>query len=286
MKKSYFLFTAIAILLIIIAAPSLQKSFKTSSDSKLLFGDVNNLLDAQSMIFNWYEEPAAWAGGFSLYYDEEEMMDLLANLKNIYITNADLNDYDIGVGIPNSYLVAVVHDMSENIYTTFTVLEDGTIHIWNRYSHGDVPAFYSSEGNADFYKKISDIVLRNKNRQQENISSGGSFEYKSEDPNNPSIFEIRSEDGQLIADINDIDRTSVEVVDRELGGVGLAIRFIDKDFVLQFTRAHLGQSTHFYIDGILITSPMINQALFTNEIIIDGDFSEIDLDAVMEKIKN
>ncbi|WP_216827368.1 hypothetical protein [Alkalihalobacterium elongatum] len=288
----YVSFAAVAVLLLILFVPTFNKIFNQDtnqalpSKDPLIFSEINDLEDAEFTVFNWYQHPDAWVGGFSLYFDEDDMIRLINDLKEMKVVPSDQNQVDIGVGEPNSYLLGIVHDSIENIYTTLRVDNNGTIYIWNRYANGEIPDFFKSEGNEDFYVMVSRIVENEKDREQNLIENDKSdFEYKDETKKEAAILEIRSEDGKLIADINDIKIESIEVVPTDNDRYALAVRFIEKDFVYRFTKAHLGEETHFYVDGELISSPIIREPMRINDLIIDVGLNKDELEEMVSKIK-
>lgn len=293
-KKPYIYYIALAIVvipLLILIAPKLQQltgiGHGVPSENTVLFNTINDMEDAEFVLFNWYEEPNAWTGGFSLYFDDANMKSLVADLSEMKVTEGNLDEHDIGVGQPNSYLVAFVHDSSKNIYTTLTVNDKGSVQIWNRYANGETPEFYISENNQAFYEKVVGIVAAERDREQSVTTNDEvPFEYKAETAVGTSILEIRSHDGKLIADVSDIEPNSLQVVTRGTGNAALQIRFIDKEFVYRFTNEHLGQTTLFYLDGDLIFSPIIDQPLLTNDIVIEGDFTEVSLEEILEKMNH
>lgn len=185
------------------------------------------------------------------------------------------------------FTLAIAHETNNNLYTTLTVNDHGSVHIWNRYTNGETPTLYDSEGNGDFYDQVADIVSRENDRER-NLTTKNkmNFEYKSETPQGTSIIEIRSENGKLIADLNDIKKGSVELVTDETGHPNLKLQFIDKEFVYHFTKAHMGEMTHLYVDGELIASPMIMQPLLTNELIIAGDFDKVSIGEIISIIND
>ncbi|QOY35512.1 hypothetical protein AWH56_022980 [Anaerobacillus isosaccharinicus] len=291
-KKPYIYYialTLVVILLLILIAPKLQQltglGQGTSSDNSLQFNEINDMEDAESVLFNWYEDPNAWTGGFSLYFDDANMKSLVVDLTEMKVTEGNLDEHDIGVGQPNSYLIAFVHDSSKNIYTTLTVNDKGSVQIWNRYANGETPEFYISENNQAFYEKVVGIVAAKKDREKSATKNDEvPFEYKAETAVGTSILEIRSQDGKLIADVSDIEPNSLQVVTRVTGNTALQIRFIDKEFVYRFTKAHIGETTYFYLDGDVIFSPFIAQPLLTNDLVIEGDFTEVSLEEILAKM--
>lgn len=293
-KKSYIYYIALALIVIplfILIAPKLQQltglGQGVPSDNPLRFSEINDMEDAESVLFNWYEDPNAWTGGFSLYFDDANMKSLVADLTEMKVTEGNLDDHDIGVGEPNSYLIAFVHDSIKNIYTTLTVNDKGSVRIWNRYANGETPELYISENNLSFYEKVVGIFTAEKDREESVITSDdGPFEYKPETAVGTSILEIRSEDGKLIADVNDVELNSLQVVTRGTENAALQIRFIDKEFVYRFTKAHLGETTYFYLDGDLIFSPIISEPLMTNDLVIEGDFTQVSLEEILAKMND
>ncbi len=250
-----------------------------------LFSEVNDMRDTEQMVFYSFKSSNDFFT-FNLYEDDEEMVTLINKVKNMNVLEDDSDVDVIREGEqPNSYLLTIIHDPSRDVYSTLSVNDEGTVYIWNRYTNGENPSLYVSKGNLEFYDQVARINEEEKERERHlNAISEDeiNFEYKTEAS---SVLEIRSAAGKLIADLHDIQKDSLKVETNESGSPLLRMKFNDKEFVYRFTKAHVGEEIHVYVNGELVASPMIMEAFMTRELTMSGGFDEASLDELVKTIK-
>lgn len=278
MKKIFYL---LVLIFLLVGCSTNQAAPK---EDEFLFSEVNDMEDVEMISFMWNEGSDGSSGSTNFY--DDEMASFIDKIKNMEVREEDLDTYDIEWEQPNNYPLSIIHNTSDNIYTTLLVNDDGEVFIWNRYTEGETPSFYVSEENQEFYNQVAQIVEKESERNLNAMDDEEiEFEYKTEIPEQTSIFEVRSENGKLIADLSDIEQDSVEAGTGESGHPLLKLRFKDKDFVSHFTRAHIGEEIQIYVDGELISSVRPMQVIPTKEVTFSGDLDEALLDEMVKTIK-